>query len=117
MGERIRHILAEVIREATLADPDLAQPELITVTAVDIGPDLKHAQVYVMPLGGKETEKTVAALNRAVGYFRRELGPKLDLRYTPQLTFRADKSFAEAAHIEKLLKSDKVRQDIEKKEE
>jgi ribosome-binding factor A len=60
-------------------------------------------------------DKIVAALNRAAGYFRRELGAELDLRYTPQLSFRADESFAEADRIEKILKQENVRRDLEKK--
>ena len=64
VGERIRHILADVLREGSLHDPALAQSNLITVTAVDIGPDLQHAIAYVMPLGGKNAEAIVEALNR-----------------------------------------------------
>lgn len=112
VGERIRHILADVFRRDELADPALSQTSLITITAVEIGPDLKHATAYVMPLGGKNAEQILAALNRAAGYFRSEVGPELDLRHTPKISFRLDNSFANAAHIEGLLRQDRVQKDV-----
>ena len=112
VGERIRHILADVLRRGDLHDPMLAQASLITVTAVEIGPDLKHATAYVMPLGGKNAEPIVHALNRASGYFRTEIGHDLDLHYTPKISFKIDQSFENAAHIENLLRQDRVRKDV-----
>jgi ribosome-binding factor A len=111
VGERIRHILAAVLQRGELRDPMLADASLITVTAVDIGPDLKHATAYVMPLGGKNADGVIEALNRAAGYFRAEVGPELDLRYAPKISFRLDNSFEQAEHIEKLLRQDRVRKD------
>jgi ribosome-binding factor A len=117
VGERIRHILAEVLRRGDLHDPVLAEAAMITVTAVEIGPDLKHATAYVMPLGGKNAEAVVSALNRAAGYFRSELAPEMDLRFTPKVSFRIDHSFDQAEHIEKLLRQDRVRKDLEAEED
>jgi ribosome-binding factor A len=112
VGERIRHILADVLRRGDLHDPVLANASMITVTAVEIGPDLKHATAYVMPLGGKNSAMIVEALNRASGYFRSCIGPELDLRYAPKISFRIDHSFEQAAHIESLLRQDRVRKDV-----
>jgi ribosome-binding factor A len=112
VGERLRHLLAEVLRRGDLHDPVLAQASLITVTAVEIGPDLKHATAYIMPLGGKNAEAIVHALNRASGYFRTEIGHDLDLHHTPKISFRIDQSFENAAHIENLLRQDRVRKDV-----
>lgn len=117
VGERIRHLLAGILQRGDLHDPDLGRANFITVTAVDIGPDLQHAIAYVMPLGGKDADKVVAALNRAAGYFRTEVGADLELRYTPKIFFRIDDSFEQAAHIENLLRQEKVRKDIEKEDE
>ena len=117
VGERIRHLLAEVLQRDDLHDPALGQANLITVTAVDIGPDLQHANAYVMPLGGKNAEAVVGALNRASGYFRTEVGAQMDLRYAPKISFRLDKSFDEAEHIERLLRQEKVRKDVEKEDD
>jgi ribosome-binding factor A len=112
VGERIRHILAEVLRRGDLHDPVLAQASLITVTAVEIGPDLKHATAYIMPLGGKNADVIVHALNRASGYFRTEIGRELDLHSTPKISFRIDVSFEQAAHIENILRQERVRKDV-----
>lgn len=111
VGERIRHILASVLQRGELRDPVLENASLITVTAVEIGPDLKHATAYVMPLGGRNADDIIEALNRAAGYFRAEVGPELDLRYAPKISFRLDNSFEQAEHIEKLLRQDRVRKD------
>lgn len=112
VGERIRHILAEVLRRGELYDPVLEGANLITVTSVDIGPDLKHANAYIMPLGGKNADEIVHALNRASGYFRTQIGNDLDLRYAPKISFRIDHSFEQMAHIDKLLRQDTVQRDL-----
>lgn len=117
VGERIRHILSDIMRMGGLRDPDLQNTSMITVTAVDIGPDLQHAAVYVMPLGGENADKIVEALNRASGFFRSEMARELDLRYTPKLTFKIDRSFDEAAHIDKLLGRYEVRKDVDKEDD
>lgn len=103
VGEELRHALSSILREAKFRDPDLSSPELITVTAVELGPDLKHAHCFIMPLGGKDADKAAAALNRAAGFLRSELARRIDLRYTPKLSFRIDKSFDESDRIERLL--------------
>lgn len=113
VGERIRHILSDVMRRGGLRDPALQNTGMITVTAVDIGPDLQHAAVFVMPLGGENAGEIVDALNRAAGFFRSEMAREMDLRYTPKLTFKIDRSFDEAAHIDKLLGRYEVRKDVE----
>ncbi len=117
VGERLRHILADILRRGQLRDPALAEAHLITVTAVDIGPDLQHANAYVMPLGGNNADEVVKALNRAAGYFRTEMASELDLRHTPKVSFRIDKSFDEADHIDRLLRQEAVRRDVEKQEQ
>ena len=112
VGERIRHILADVLRRGDLHDPLLADAAMITVTAVELGPDLKHATAYIMPLGGKNAPGVVEALNKASGYFRAKVAPELDLRYSPKISFRIDHSFEQAAHIDKILRQERVQKDI-----
>ena len=114
VAERVRHVLAEILREGKLRDPDLAQSELITVTAVEMGPDLAHAHTYVMPLGGKNADKIVEALNRASGFFRSELSHRLDLRYAPKVSFKIDVSFDEHERIDRLLRQEQVQKDLER---
>jgi len=117
VAEQIRHILMEILREGKFRDPELADTSLITVTAVEIGPDLKHATAFVMPLGGKAAEQTVDALNRAGGYVRSEVAGRIDLRYTPKVTFKFDTSFDESARIEKLLREERVQRDVKRRDE
>ncbi len=117
VAERIRHILSSVLQRGDLHDPDLGQSSLITVTGVDIGPDLKHATAYVMPLGGKDADKVAAALNRASGYLRGEVGQELELRYAPKIIFKVDNSFAEVERVERLLSQDAVRRDLDKNDD
>ena len=112
VAERIRHLLAEILQRGELYDPVLSKASLISVTAVEIGPDLKHATAYISPIGGKNGDEIVSALNRAQGYFRSEIAPKMDLRYTPKVSFRLDNSFANASHIEGILRQDRVRKDV-----
>ena len=112
VGERIRHILAQILREGSFHDPALANANTISVTAVDVGPDLKHAHAYVMPLGGKDADKVVEGLNRAAGYFRSQVAPELELRYTPKISFRIDNSFDEAERVANLLNQDRVQRDL-----
>lgn len=117
VGEQIRHLLAEILQRGRFRDPDLLDAHKITVTAVDIGPDLQHAVAYIMPLGGEKASEWVEALNRASGFFRGELAHRLDLRYTPKVTFKLDTSFDEADRIEKLLRQDRVQKDVLKKDD
>jgi len=117
VGERLRHILTDILRQGQLRDPALSDAHLITVTAVDIGPDLQHAIAFVMPLGGRNADEIVKALNRAAGYFRSEMAAQLELRYTPKVSFRLDNSFDEADHIDRLLRQEAVRRDVEKEKQ
>lgn len=74
----------------------------VTVTSVEITPDLKTATIYVSLLDGDETE-VLAGLESATSFFRRELGRKIKLRYTPVLQFKLDQSLVYGEQIEALL--------------
>ncbi len=103
VGEVLRHALAEVLRDAHVRDPDLAEKS-ITVTEVRVSPDLKTATAFVMPLGGAAAESALAALKRAAPYLRGQLGSRLSLRHTPRLNFEFDSSFDQAGRIDVLLR-------------
>ncbi|MGY9004584.1 MAG: 30S ribosome-binding factor RbfA [Alphaproteobacteria bacterium] len=111
VGEELRHTLVNVIRQGHFHDPDLFDAA-ITVTEVRISPDLKNATAYVTPLGGGEMVKTVAALNRAVGYFHREIARQIALRFVPRISFVPDTSFDYSSRIDALLNSPEVARDI-----
>jgi ribosome-binding factor A len=117
VAEQIRHLLVEILHRGHFRDPALLHAHKITVTAVEIGPDLKHATAFVMPLGGENADTFLEALNRAAGFFRNELGTKMDLRYIPKVSFKLDHSFDEAERIEKLLRQEKVQRDLLKRDD
>ena len=77
-----------------------------------MSPDLKLATVYVMPLGGKAQEQIVAILDRHKKYLRGEVAHRVNLKYAPEIRFKVDESFANAARIDALLHSPKVAQDL-----
>ena len=82
-------------------DPDLRK---VTITDVEMPPDLKSARVYFSCLGGDdEREKAGEALRRAAGYLRREVGRRCELRYAPELFFVSDRSLERGARVEELL--------------
>ncbi len=112
VGERIRHILSKVLREESFLDPHLAEVSSLSVSAVDVSPDLKNAVAYVMPLAGRNAEHVVEALNRAAGFLRSSVAPELEMRYTPRLSFRLDTSFDEAERVSKLLNQERVQRDL-----
>lgn len=111
VGEEIRHALVRVFAKASLNDPALVGVN-ITVTEVDVSPDLKNATVFVTPLGGVDMEETAAALNRATGFLRGLLGREVVLRHTPRLSFAADRSFSHAARIGEILETPRVQADL-----
>ncbi|HVY90963.1 MAG TPA: 30S ribosome-binding factor RbfA [Hyphomonadaceae bacterium] len=110
-GELIRHALMDILSREEFDDPDL-HGKSITITEVRASPDLKHATAFAAPLGGEDMAKTVAALNRATGFFRGRLSRELDMRYTPMVRFIADDSYDEARRIDQLLASERVRRDL-----
>jgi ribosome-binding factor A len=115
VGETLRHALATILFRGDIRDPDLAGVS-VTITQVLPSGDMRHATVYCEPLGGKNADKIVAALNRNKAYLRGQMGHMIDLKFTPDLRFVEDKSFAEAEKIETILKSEKVQQDLAKSE-
>lgn len=112
VGEEIRHALADILMRGDLRDDDLAN-RVITVTEVDVSPDLRNATVYVMPLGGRDVDITLAALKRAAPYLRGEVARRVRLRTAPQLRFLRDERFDTAERVEKILRSPAVAHDLE----
>ena len=111
VGEMLRHALAQILMRGEIRDPDL-EGVSVTVTQVKPSPDMRHATVFVEPLGGKNAKEIVAALNRHKSFLRGEMGHMIDLKFTPDLRFIEDESFSEAQKIEDILKSDRVQRDL-----
>jgi ribosome-binding factor A len=115
VAELIRHAAAELLSRGEVEDDVLAK-HVVTVPSVKMSPDLKLATIYVMPLGGQDSELVVKALERHKKFMRGEIAQKIGLKFAPEIRFRIDESFENAAKIDALLASPKVRQDVEKDE-
>lgn len=102
VGEEVRHILSSLFLRGDFPAPGL--PTSVTITQVKMSPDLQHATVYIMPLGGQYKEETLAYLKEIAGFLRHQLGKELKAKFTPALRFHIDDSFEQAERIEKLLK-------------
>ena len=111
VGELLRHALSDVLRRDDVRDPDLVGVS-VTITQVIPSPDMRHATVFCEPLGGKNAGPVIKALNRHKGFLRGEMGRMIELKFTPELRFIEDVSFAEAERIETILKSPRVQKDI-----
>jgi ribosome-binding factor A len=112
-GELTRHALVEILREEEISDPDLAGVS-VTLTEVRMSPDLRHATVFVEPLGGGEAAAVVVkALNRHHKFLRGRLGHAIDMKFTPALKFLHDETFDEAARMNRLFQDPRVQQDLQ----
>lgn len=101
INDEMRKELAQVLRE--VKDPRVSQA-FISVTAVDVTPDLKFAKVYYSAMNG-DPKEVAKGLKSSAGYIRRQLAQTMNLRMTPELSFLEDHSIAHGAHISKLLNS------------
>ena len=111
VGEMLRHALSDILRRNEIRDPELDGIS-VTITQVKPSPDMRYATVYCAPLGGKNAGPIIAALNRHKGFLRGQMGHMITTKFTPDLRFLEDQSFAEAEKIENLLKSPQVQRDL-----
>ena len=113
VAELVRHALAEVLARGDIQDPVLSS-HVVTVPEVRMSPDLKLATAYVMPLGGRDERPVLEALERNRKVLRQEVARRINLKFAPDLRFRRDETFDEAARIDALLRSEKVQRDVAK---
>ena len=111
VGETVRHAVADILVNGSVHDQDL-EGHIITVPEVRMSPDLKLATIYVMPLGGRDTEIVIAALERHKKFLRGEVARRVNLKFAPDIRFRVDGRFDEAERIEKLLRTPAVQKDL-----
>ena len=97
-------------------DP-VVERHMITVPEVHMSADLRLATVYVMPLGGRDGEAVIEALERNKRYMRGEIARRVNLKFAPDIRFRIDERFDEAERIEKLLRTPQVQRDLGGKED
>ena len=114
VGELVRHALADMLVRGEVHDP-VIEGHLITVPEVQMTADLRLATIYVMPLGGRDTDEVLAALERNKRFLRGEIARRINLKFAPDIRFRVDERFDEAERIEKLLRTPAVKQDLIRK--
>ena len=112
VGELVRHALAALFARGEIEDEAL-RGAVVTVPEVRMTPDLKIANAYVMPLGGTHADEIVAALNRHRKFIRGRIAPQIDLKFAPEIRFFVDETFEEAGRIDALLRSDRVKRDLD----
>ena len=113
VGQEIKKIITSVLERGDLRSKEV-RDAIITVTEVRVSPDLKYATAYIMTLNGKNLGLVLEMLNQEAWIFKKQIGAKLQLRYTPEVNFRVDDTFTEVDRIEKLLRNPKVAQDLAK---
>jgi ribosome-binding factor A len=111
VGELIRHELADMLSRGGIHDPVL-EAHMITVPEVRMSPDLRLATIYIMPLGGRDVNEVLEALERNKKFVRGEIARRVNLKFAPEIRFRIDERFEEAERIEKLLRTPQVRRDL-----
>lgn len=117
VGEQVRHALADVLRRGEVPDP-LIETTVISVSEVRMSPDLKLATAFVAPLGAKDDDAVIAALNRHARFIRGKMSPALrQMKYMPEFRFRIDTSYDNMARIDDLLRSPEVARDLDKEKD
>src|SRR5579864_4210637 len=114
VGEELRHALAQLLRPGELRDPALYDAN-VTVTEVQVSPDLRNATAFVMPLGGANAADIIAALRRSAPFLKGRVARTVQLRLVPNLSFALDSAFDSAERIAAVLHSEAVERDLREK--
>jgi len=105
MGRRSERVQVQLKREISkILQEDLRDPRIgiVTITRIDLTPDIRHAKIYFSILGDDTKQaSSVEGIQSAAGYIRKLIGERLNLRYTPELSFRLDKSIEYSIELEK----------------
>ena len=116
VAQEIKKIIASALERGDVRNPTILD-NFVTITNVDVSPDLKLCTIYFMTLNGQNLGQIEDDLNAETWGLKKLIASKLKLRYTPELNFRMDTSFAEVDRIEKLLRDPKVAKDLARKDE
>ena len=114
ISEEVRRALDQIIRDE-VSDPRVGGTW--SILRADVTRDLRYCKVRVTVLEENKRKDMMAALKSASGFIRRELGKKVDLRYTPELIFELDVNIEYATHIQEVLREDEKRRPAEDTEE
>ena len=102
VGEELRHLISNALIRGSFYD-EYIDNNNITITEVNVSPDLKNAKVYVMPLGGENKMDVLNSLNKATGRLKKIISSRISLRQTPRLIFTIDETFEQAKKIYDIL--------------
>jgi len=102
VGEELRHLISNALHRETFYD-EIIESSNITITEVNVSPDLKNAKVYVMPLGGKQKLEVIESLNKVKNHIKKLISSGITLRQIPKINFIIDNSFEYAKHIDQIL--------------
>ncbi|HBF28371.1 30S ribosome-binding factor RbfA [Rhizobium sp.] len=112
VGEQVRAAITQVLQRGEVRD-DLLEKTVISISEVRMSPDLKIATAFVAPIGVKDHDAVIAALNRNAKYIRGRIGGQLrQMKYMPEVRFRDDTSFDNYKKIDELLRSPEVARDL-----
>ena len=106
VGEELRHLISNALLRESFYDEHIENNN-ITITEVNVSPDLKNAKIYVMPLGGANKLDALNSLSKASGRLKKFISSNINLRQTPKLTFKIDETFEYAKKINDIL--DKIK--------
>ena len=113
VGQEIKKIIAAEIDHEEVRNLEGINT-MVTITEVQISPDLKYANVYFITSHSDKNEQVREALQLAASHFRKVVGRRTTLRYVPEFVFRIDNTFAEVDRIEALLRDPRVQEDLRK---
>jgi ribosome-binding factor A len=112
VGEMVRHALTQLLQRGEIADP-VIETSVVSITEVQMSPDLKIATVFLAPLGGGDPQPLIRALAQHQKLIRGKLSPALgQMKYMPEFRFRADTSFDNFSKIDRLLHTPEVSRDL-----
>lgn len=112
VGEQVRHALSETLQRGEIIDP-VIETAVISITEVRMSPDLKIATAFVSPLGAKDPDAVIEALNKYAKFIRGRVSFALrQMKYMPEFRFRLDTSYDNFAKINDLLRSPEVVRDL-----
>ena len=104
VGEELRHLISNALLRESFYDEHIKNNN-ITITEVNISPDMKNAKVYVMPLGGENKIEILNSLNKVSGRIKKIISRNISLRQIPRLNFEIDQTFEYAHKIHNILEN------------
>lgn len=113
VGEEIRHAISMIFQRDDVPWPYEYKAPMITLSEVQVSPDLKNATVFFTTIQTKKVKSATKHLNEMAGFFRHQVSQAVRLRYTPRINFKIDTSFEYADNIDKILQKPEVARDID----